>query len=165
MALVRNTEVPTLVRGHHSSLDGRQEGFRTDPQERIRLSGPPLSPLLQSPSAPLLHRLRPCCPAVSKGVPKVHRQYSKCLTSFWSADLGGRKQGQACTAQEEQTGEHRKATRSPAYCSWKCLSLVTSSLYWAPRGAIDATSTNISCSRGPVSLVALEGQRVRLTSW
>lgn len=156
---MRNTEVPTLVLGHHSSWDGRQEGVCTDPQERIRLSGPPLSPL------PPLHRLRPCCPDVSRGVPKVHRQYAKWLTSFWSADLGGRKQGQARTAQEEQTGEHRKATRSPAYCSWKCLSLVTSSLYWAPRGAMDATSTNISCSRGPVSLVASEGQRVRLTSW
>lgn len=151
--------------GHHSSLDDRQEGVLRDPQERIRLSGPPLSPLLQSPSASLLHRLRPCCPAVSRGVPKVHRQYAKWLTSFRSADLGGRKQHQARTAPEEQTDGQRRAARSPAYCSWKCLSLVTSSLYWAPRGAMDATSTNISCSRGPVSLVASEGQRVRLTSW
>lgn len=151
--------------GHHSSLGDRQEGVFTDPQEWIRLSGPPLSPLLQSPSASLLHRLRPCCPAVSSGAQKVHRQYVKWMTSFWSADLEGRKQDQARTAQEEQTGQQRKATRSPAYCSWKCLSLVTSSLYWAPRGAMDATSTNISCSRGPVSLVASEGQRVRLTSW
>lgn len=53
----------------------------------------------------------------------------------------------------------------PAYSSWKFSSLVTSSSYAILNGAMEATSTNITWSEGPVSGVGSEGQRVRLTSW
>lgn len=53
----------------------------------------------------------------------------------------------------------------PAYLSWKLSSLVTSSSYAMLNGAIEATSTNMIWSDGPVSGAGSDGQRVRLTSW
>jgi len=53
----------------------------------------------------------------------------------------------------------------PAYSSWKLSSLVTSSSYAMLNGAIEATSTNMIWSDGPVSGAGSDGQRVRLTSW